>query len=174
MSDTTGFETGRSGLFPLKHGQEGRVGRWFRRGSTIIVLPQTHASAAEEEASYELAGGAFPRGLKLTPGAVVRVRSSRPDIASARTTRVLTYTTKDVVDNRISIPAQHSLVRLSKNSATNADALGMLEAVKTGRLAGIFCANWQKAAQRAVRLGSSWWTAIPKGEDAVCCWIPMT
>src|SRR5262245_11593202 len=81
--------------------------------------------------------------------------------------RVLTYTTRDVIDNRISVPAQHSLVRLSKNPATNPDAIGMLGEVKAGRLAGIFCVNWKIPAQRARRHGLWWWTVIPKGEDAV-------
>jgi hypothetical protein len=81
--------------------------------------------------------------------------------------RTLTYTTKDVIDRRISVPAQHSLVRLSKNPATSADAVALLAEVKAGRLGGIFCVNWQKPAQRAIRLGKSWWTVIPPGEDAV-------
>jgi Domain of unknown function (DUF4347) len=81
--------------------------------------------------------------------------------------RTLTYTTRDVIDRRISVPAQHSLVRLSKNPATSADAIALLAEVKAGRLGGIFCVNWQKPAQRAIRLGKSWWTAIPRGEDAV-------
>ena len=79
----------------------------------------------------------------------------------------LTYSTKDVIDNRISVPAQHSLVRLSKNPATSVDAVGMLDEIKAGRLAGIFCVNWKTPAQRALRIGHSWWTVIPKSEDAV-------
>jgi len=55
--------------------------------------------------------------------------------------RVLAYTSKDVVDNRISVPAQHSLVRLSKAPLTSADAVGMLEEIKSGRLGGIYCVN---------------------------------
>lgn len=85
----------------------------------------------------------------------------------AYTPRVLTYSQKDVIDKRISVPAQHSLVRLSKNPTTSADAVGMLEEVKAGRLAGIYCVNWQLPAKRAERLGKTWWTVIPEGEDAV-------
>lgn len=81
--------------------------------------------------------------------------------------RTLTYTTRDVIDRRISVPAQHSLVRLSKNPATSVDAVALLAEVKAGRLGGIFCVNWQKPAQRATRLGKSWWTVIPPVEDAV-------
>jgi hypothetical protein len=81
--------------------------------------------------------------------------------------RVLAYTSKDVVDNRISVPAQHSLVRLSKAPLTSADAVGMLEEIKSGRLGGIYCVNWQKPAQRSLRWGQSWWTIIPKGEHAI-------
>jgi hypothetical protein len=81
--------------------------------------------------------------------------------------RTLSYTTRDVIDQRISVPAQHSLVRLSKNPTTSADAVALLAEVKAGRLGGIFCVNWQKPAQRAIRIGKSWWTVIPPGEDAV-------
>ena len=81
--------------------------------------------------------------------------------------RVLTYTARDVIDKRISIPAQHSLVRLSKNPVTSEDAVGLLDEIKAGRLGGIYCVNWQKPAQRALRFGKSWWTMIPSGEDAV-------
>lgn len=81
--------------------------------------------------------------------------------------RVLTYSTRDVIDKRISVPAQHSLVRLSKNPATNGDAVRMLEEVKAGRLAGIYCVNWKEPAQRALKFGKSWWTVIPPSEDAI-------
>lgn len=94
------------------------------------------------------------------------ITSSIPP-ASTATPRVLTYTTKDVIDNRISVPAQHSLVRLSKNPATSADAVAILQEIKAGRLGGIYCANWEKAAQRAIKLGKTWWTVIPEGEDAI-------
>ena len=94
-------------------------------------------------------------------------RSLLGEFPFTATPRVLTYTTKDVIDKRISVPAQHSLVRLSKNPATSADAIGMLEEVKAGRLGGIYCVNWEKPAQRALRLGKSWWTVIPPSEDAV-------
>ena len=86
--------------------------------------------------------------------------------------RVLTYSTADVIDKRISVPAQHSLVRLSKNRTTNADAIGMLYAVKTGQLAGIYCVNWKIPAQRALKFGKSWWTIIPKDEDAILMFDP--
>jgi hypothetical protein len=58
-------------------------------------------------------------------------------------------------------------MRLSKDPASSADAVGMLEEVKAGRLAGIYCVNWQKAALRAQRFGKSWWTVIPPGEEAI-------
>ncbi len=122
----------------------GRSGRWIRQCSKIIVLPATKPLSEDHEL-YELSGNGIP----------------------AATPRVLTYSTRDVIDARISIPAQHSLVRLSKNPATSADAVGMLEQVKAGRLAGIYCVNWQKPAHRALRFGKSWWTVIPPGEDAV-------
>ena len=128
----------------------GQAGRWFRSNGRILVLPESEAQPDSEMAPV------FSRSDRLVPEG-----------------RVLTYTTKDVVDNRISVPAQHSLVRLSKNPETNASALELLEDIKSNRLGGIFCVNWQKAAQRALKLGKSWWTVIPPGEDAVVMLDPQ-
>ena len=98
----------------------------------------------------------------------VRSRQRRSVSTSlSATPRVLTYSTRAVIDNRISIPAQHGLVRLSKNPVTSADAVAMLGEIKAGRLAGIFCVNWKVSAQRAIRLGLSWWTVIPQTQDSV-------
>lgn len=101
------------------------------------------------------------------PTRPLSVRHSPRARPPAAAPRVLTYSAKDVIDDRISVPAQHSLVRLSKNPATSADAVRMLEEVKAGRLAGIYCINFEKSAQRALRLGKTWWTVLPKGKDAV-------
>ena len=79
----------------------------------------------------------------------------------------LTYSPRDVIDPRISVPAQHALVRLSKSPQTNEAATGLLQEIKQGRLAGILCVNWKASAQRALKLGSAWWTVIPRGEDSV-------
>lgn len=74
-------------------------GYWFRRGRTVVVVLDGEDMFLESE--LQEISGAFP---------------------SAKA-RVLTYTRKGVIDNRISIPAQHSLVRLSKNPATSADSV---------------------------------------------------
>jgi hypothetical protein len=93
--------------------------------------------------------------------------SLRLDSVTTAAPRVLTYSTRDVIDSRISVPAQHSLVRLSKNPSTNSEAVAMLAEIKARRLAGIYCVNWKASAQRAIKLGKTWWTVIPREEDAV-------
>jgi hypothetical protein len=143
MGDRFAFESERHDLDSASK-DLGRRGYWIRQGSKIILLPMTKLVSEDGEV-YELSGGGIP----------------------SPTRRVLTYSTKDVIDERISVPAQHSLVRLSKNPATRTDAVALLAEVKAGRLGGIFCANWQKPAQRAIRLRKSWWTVIPSGDDAV-------
>ncbi|MCI5142190.1 MAG: hypothetical protein D3909_10825, partial [Candidatus Electrothrix sp. ATG1] len=110
-------------------------------------------------------GNAVRRGSRKRPRRIARSRMQLP--GTSYKPRVLTYTTRDVIDKRISVPAQHSLVRLSKNHATNASAVFLLKAVKSGILAGIYCANWKLVANRAKKLGKTWWRIIPKEEDAV-------
>ncbi len=113
-----------------------------------IVGPKT-------EAALRNAFGAATRGLS---------NSTQLETVAIAEARTLTY--DEVIDARISVPAQHSLVRLSKNSNTSAAAVAMLKEIKAGRLGGISCVNWKKAALRAQSLGKTWWTVIPKGEDA--------
>lgn len=127
---------------------EAPAGRWSRVGRNIVVQLGAEAGGFDGELLEAAAesGSAAPR--------------------------VLTYSSRDVIDQRISVPAQHSLVRLSKNPATSADAVGLLAEVKTGRLAGIYCVNWLPAAQRALKLGASWGTVIPRGEDAMLLFDP--
>jgi hypothetical protein len=144
MGDRFVFETGRRIGVDWAAKGLGSRGRWIRQGSKIIVLPGIKR-VSEDYELYEL----FDNGIP------------------AATPRVLTYSTRDVIDARISVPAQHSLVRLSKNPETSADAVGMLEEVKARRLAGIYCVNWQNPSQRALRFGKAWWTVIPPSEDAI-------
>src|SRR5262249_29140676 len=46
------------------------------------------------------------------------------------------------------------------------DASGLLAAVKSGALAGIYGANLFAAVKLAQKLGTVWWELVPPGEDA--------
>ncbi len=87
------------------------------------------------------------------------------------TGRVISYS--EVRDERFSVPVQESLMRMSKDPAKSADAVGLLEAVKSGRLLGIWCVNWKTSSDRAQQHGSTWGDVIPKGEDAVLMLDPV-
>lgn len=76
-------------------------------------------------------------------------------------------TTSSVIDTRIDVHAQYAVLRLSKGDAgARADAAGMLGAVKSGALGGIYKEDEQVPALRAKRQGRGWWQVIPRGEDA--------
>jgi len=94
-------------------------------------------------------GGGEPQGEVATPVAV-------------------TATPAGVIDARIDVFAQKALLRMaqSPDPAARADASAMLGAVKSGALAGIYKEDEQVPAMRARKLGSNWWTVIPRGEDA--------
>jgi hypothetical protein len=102
----------------------------------------------------------MPRSTKppsFTPG--------RPSQSPLPPARPLTYA--DVRSDRIDVFAQRALLRMSKNPTTSADAAGMADAVKTGKLGGIYKEDEKVPALRARKMNSSWWLIIPKGEDAV-------
>lgn len=50
----------------------------------------------------------------------------------------------------------------------------MLDEIKARRLAGIYCVNWKIPAQRAIKHGKTWWTVIPRDEDAVLMLDPAS
>jgi hypothetical protein len=73
----------------------------------------------------------------------------------------------DVIDARIDVGAQRALLRMFKaDVAARIDATGMLTAVKSGQLAGIFGDDLLASVKLAGRLNTQRWLLVPKGEDA--------
>lgn len=73
-----------------------------------------------------------------------------------------------VIDNRIDVFAQKSLLRMFKSDpSANADANEMLFAVKSGELGGIYKVDQGVPAKRSQKYDRGWWQVIPKNEDAV-------
>ena len=73
---------------------------------------------------------------------------------------------KQVIDPRIDVHAQKSLLRLSKNRRTSGDAAALLSAVKSGKLGGIYKEDQKVPALLAKALGRGWWEVLPKHADA--------
>lgn len=123
-----------------------------KRGLKVdgIVGPQT-------EAALIAAGASRPPGSIQPP--------SSPQLPSVGP-RPLTYS--EVRSTRIDVDAQRSLLRMSNQGDTSAraDARGLSDAVRDGRLQGIYAENQEVPAKLAVRLGTSWWKLIPGGENA--------
>lgn len=67
----------------------------------------------------------------------------------------------------IDVFAQKAIVRLSRNHLTSAEAHGLLDAVRSRKLRGIFIENQKAPALRARELGTWYGNLIPAGEDAV-------
>lgn len=79
----------------------------------------------------------------------------------------------DDIDERIDVGAQYALLRLSKDGPDErTDAQGLLGAVKSGALAGIYGDDLGAAARLADRLGTVRWTLVPPGEDAALVQAP--
>ncbi len=80
------------------------------------------------------------------------------------------WTTEDILDERIDVDAQYSLMRMlnGEELATAVDASSMLAAIKEGELDGIYQADRGVPAQRARARGGNWWEIVPRGFDAVC------
>lgn len=145
----------------------------------------------DRETSYELMGEVNPRNISTIPrpglGRLPTTRIPRPNInrpqpsvSSSRlpgssgpnTSRTgqsggPSFTRNDVIDERIDVFAQYSLLRMFKgDAAARGDGEGMLAAVKAGQLAGIYKEDERVPALRARNMNMGWWQLIPKGEDA--------
>ncbi len=79
------------------------------------------------------------------------------------------WTTTDIIDARIDVSAQYSLMRMfGGNVFEQFTASQILSAVKDGRIGGIYIANQQVPALRARAAGGNYWTMIPQGLSSVC------
>jgi hypothetical protein len=82
-------------------------------------------------------------------------------------------TSKDVMDERIDVQAQYSLLRMLKTGDEDAaDASAMVSAVKAQLLAGIYQQDQQKPALRAQKVGKGWWQLFDGQPDErlAFCW----
>jgi V8-like Glu-specific endopeptidase len=111
-------------------------GRWVQHGRTIVV--------------------------DLEPGSARALDELQEEVPLHRA-----LTARDVMDPRIDVPAQYALMRLSKRSpAERAAAAAMLDAVRSGRLAGIYKEDQRVPALRAQGMGRGWWQLLRLGQDA--------
>lgn len=80
------------------------------------------------------------------------------------------WTTEDVIDQRIDVDAQYSLIRMFGAGLLPAvEASAMLSAIKDEQLGGIYQIDRKIPALRAREdLGTDWWKIIPSGVDAIC------
>jgi hypothetical protein len=105
---------------------------------------------------------------RLVAGIAVTVALAAP--AAAREE----WRTEDILDERIGVAAQQSLMRVfgDPGSAAAADASAMLSALEDGGLGGILESDRELVAKRAVALGKAYWTIFPEGADAICLLEP--
>lgn len=79
------------------------------------------------------------------------------------------WTTRDVIDERIDVPAQYALMRMFRGDAeARRAASGILAALERAVLAGVYREDQRAAALRARDLGTVWWELIPRGDLGVC------
>lgn len=79
------------------------------------------------------------------------------------------WTASDLIDSRLTVYAQRSLLRLLKGSLVEQKvAADLITSVKTGDMEGVYVVNQVKPVQRAREIGTYWWQLIPKGVSIIC------
>lgn len=88
---------------------------------------------------------------------------------TSRSAGIPSWTAYDLIDRRITVYAQRSLLRLLKGGPVEQKiAADLITAVKSGAIEGIYVVNQAKPALRARENNTYWWQLIPKGEDITC------
>jgi len=95
-----------------------------------------------------------------------------PSLAVGGDPAIEPFTEMELIDERIDLNAQRSLLRISKTNRV-VEAKLMFKAVKSGVLGGIYKADTQIPALRAVRMGTLWFNLIEKGRDSRCLKVPQ-
>jgi len=147
-----------------------RSGRWFRRGRNIVLLLDDKTQPGDGEIYEEPTGGTIPsRKDLIDPRVDVDVQRALLN----QWIQKISIRPYDVIDPRIDVGAQKAILRMAKaGPRIRVDAVGMLGAVKSGYLAGIFGDDLRLAAQLAARLGTVRWKLVPAGRDAAFVTVP--
>lgn len=117
--------------------------------------------------------------IKLAIMAALGALPSLP-AATVRTADTCEFRPMDAIDTHIDVSAQKHIMRaLSSSDATEAtQALGMLSAVKSGALAGVFLPARGPVVERGKKMSPDspkpWWTMIPEGKLATCLTEPAS
>lgn len=82
-----------------------------------------------------------------------------------------TVKTSEIINTKVSIGAQYSLMRkMGGDLRSRLDASSMLKAIEDGRLAGIFLPPIKAVSDRGKRMSpqKGYWDLIPKGKNSMC------
>lgn len=110
-------------------------------------------------------GGSFPAAAQA-PGR----GGDKPAATPAPALDLTPWRTEDLLDTRLDVDAQYSLMRLFRGSVDQAVlASDILAALESGALAGIHQVDRRAPAARAQALGTGWWQVIP-ADRQVLCW----
>lgn len=135
----------------------------------MVFVPQRRADyELGDDASATSATGRWVRGGHAIELVLDRDNASPgADAGELEAPATRGFTAHDVIDARIDPCAQSALLRMrDAGGDTLADAAGLLGAVKSGALAGMFGANLQASVKLATKLGTVWWELLPAGQDA--------
>jgi hypothetical protein len=110
------------------------------------------------------------RTTKKTTKAIAKPLT-KPGAGNQTTLPACWIKTSDILDKRIDIGAQYSLMRkMGGTFEQRREASSMITAVKKGELAGILLPPRKAVSDRGQRMSppTPYWEMIPKGQNAVC------
>jgi hypothetical protein len=142
----------------LHRQQAANPGFPVRVRSILLVLPQPPRPTAHQALLQQLGRWQLTRRLRVV-SAAPRARGGSQELETPLT----------VMHPDIDVHAQRALLRMSRSPDPwlRRAATGLLAAVHTGALRGIFLEDQRIPALRAQAKGIGWWQIIPPDSDAV-------
>lgn len=112
----------------------------------------------------ERPGMVTPGALRARPGRPRTRRPTRQNVIRYVMARAARIGPQTVIDPRIDVAAQRAILRLARGTPRQRIvALGLLAAVRSGHLRGIYGDNLRAAAQLAAARGTVRWRLVPPG-----------
>lgn len=137
----------------------------------VLELGTRRLEAGTHTMTFIVTGSAEPSSgyfvgldrIELRPALPGATGTTPPDVVPPSA-----WTAQDVIDPRIDVAAQRVLISgLSSDAARREVSAGLVGAVKSGELGGIYQEDQAVPARLAQARGIGWWQLIPEGRDSV-------
>ncbi len=148
-----------------------RGARLWTRGVLIALVTGLALPAATMLTGRSAEAAMAKKGKKKKRRAKRKRRQKKKQQAAAALASTCEVRTSDIIQTKIDIGAQYSMMRkMSGDETSRLEASSILHAIDTGALAAVLLPPRKAVSDRGQRMSPQrgYWTMIPKGKNSVC------